>query len=171
MDANHANLLVTYEPSHRVGAERTVRALIGKDARLLVSDVEGVFLLHAHDPRRLVRRLREEAEEDVSRFTNVSSWVPIDEWHAADVVELQRALRKIDERIDPAKSWKLEVRKRLFDMSTSELIAKLTEPLTRQKVDLRFPEQIVRVEIVKDRAGIALLAPDEILNVQELRKE
>ena len=47
---------------------------------------------------------------------------------------------------------------------TIELILKLTEAVNKPKVDLEKPEKIRKVEIVGNKAGMALLKADELLN-------
>ncbi len=169
IDASDANLLVTYEPSHKQAAEREVLAVCKDKAKMLPSDIEGIFLLRVKsDARSFVRELREQLESDSSKLVYTSAWVPIDSWHESE--KLAEAMKQVNEKMDESKSWKLELRKRHFGASMSELIQKLTEPIDNKHVDLGQPEQIVRVEILGNQAGVALLAPDEILNVSEFSK-
>ena len=46
---------------------------------------------------------------------------------------------------------------------------KLTENIEKPNVDLKNPEKIVKVEIIGEHAGISLLYPDEILDVQKYK--
>ncbi len=169
----NANLLVTYDPTHVGKAEEEVRALLGKleeEVQIYDSNVEGVFLLRVEDSKVVVKKLRELCKEDPSRFNYTFHWVPVEKWCPASLVEISKIMKEFDEKMDPDKSWKLELAKRYFEMGTTELIMKLTENIDKPKVDLKTPEIIISVQILGDKAGLSLLDSDEFLNVPKFKK-
>jgi tRNA(Ser,Leu) C12 N-acetylase TAN1 len=59
----------------------------------------------------------------------------------------------------------LKVRKVKEKPDEIKLILKLTEVIDRPKVDLQNPDKIIKVEVIGNKAGLALLGKDELLNV------
>jgi len=168
-----ANLLITFDPAHSKKAEDEVRTLLkqaGENAKFLPCKIEGVFLLRTKkEPRGLVKQLRKLGQAK-NVFVNTFRWTPIDKWVKTDVKSLGKALKDFDKKMDPAKSWKLDLAKRRFDKaSATELVLKLTENINKPKVDLENPDVIIKVEVMGSKTGLALLASDEILDTTALK--
>jgi len=79
-------------------------------------------------------------------------------------------MKKIDARLDAEKSWKLDLGKRNYKADTMELIMKLTDNINKPKVDLKNPDQIIKIEILGENAGISLLMSDEYLDTHKMKK-
>jgi len=169
-----ANLLITYDPAHSGKAEDEAKTLlksVGEDAKFLKSDVEGVFLLHTKkNTREITKQLHKSGKANPSQFGYTYHWVPIDEWVKTDVTTIGKALKGFDKKMDPAKSWKLDLVKRHFDkVGTTDLILKLTEHIDKPKVDLKNPQVIVKVEILGKKTGVSLLGADELVDATSLK--
>jgi tRNA acetyltransferase TAN1 len=169
-----ANLLITYDPAHSGKAEDEAKTLlksVGEDAKFLKSDVEGVFLMRTKkDPKTIARELHKSGKANPSQFGYTYHWTPIDEWVKTDLTTIGKALKAFDKKMDPAKSWKLDLVKRHFDkLSTTDLILKLTENIEQQKVDLKNPQVILKVEILGKKTGLAMLDADEIVDATALK--
>jgi len=69
-------------------------------------------------------------------------------------------------KIKKDEKWMMDIEKRYYDkLDFKELIVKLTDVVDREKIDLKKPQKIIKVEIVGKEAGISLLEPDEMLLV------
>ncbi len=167
-----ANLVVTYDPAHAGKAKEEVKALLegaGEKPEFLESGIEGLFLLKTKkNPRQITKQLM---NEDPASFAYTFHWVPIDKWVPSDMESMLEAMAEIDGKMDPGESWKMDLSKRRYEGRTTELVMKLTESISKPKVDLKNPEKIVKVEIVGDKAGVALLNKDELLDVPKLKRE
>lgn len=165
-----ANLLVTFDPTHKGKAEEEVKAAlkeVGEEPKFNDSPVDGLFLLKtSKDPKELVKGLKGLGAD---KFENTFHWVPIDKWCKADVGDISKAMKDIDGKIDEAESWKLDLNKRSLEGKTTDLIIKLTENINKPKVDLKNPQKIIKVEIVGKDAGVALINPDEELDVPKMK--
>lgn len=168
-----ANLLVTYDPSHTSSAKNEVQSLLESvetDAEFLESDIAGLFLLTtSKDPKQITRELRDVVEEDPEQYKYTFHWIPIEKWCKSDVNDLTREMKSIDARIKDDETWKLDLGKRQHQARSTDLIIKLTENINHPKVDLKNPQKIVKVEIVGDQAGIALLDRNELLDIARMR--
>ncbi len=168
-----ANLLITYNPSHVVKAREEIRALLGSETvEFLDSDTGGLFLLITKkDPKLLTKELRDTVEENPEKCRYTFHWIPIEKWCKSDISDISREMKKMNERMSDSDSWKLDLGRRPHDpkQRTSSLVMQLTQNIDRPKVDLKNPQKIVKVEIIGDRAGIALLDSSELLDIPRIK--
>lgn len=171
----NANLLVTFDPSHKSRAMEEVKSLLeeaGASAKITDMTMEGIFLLHADDPKEVVKNIAVICREDFSKFVYTNKWIPIETWISSEIESMKKAIAAMQEKIDDSESWKLDLAKRNYDKyGTFDLITELTESIDKPKVDLKNPDKIIKVEIVGEKAGISLLKPDELLDVNKIKKE
>ncbi len=80
-------------------------------------------------------------------------------------------VRELAEGIKPHDRWKMHLHKRHCDINYESLIIRLTDPVNKGTVDLKHPNKILVVEVSVDKAGMALVDREEILDVNEIRKE
>lgn len=168
-----ANLLVTYDPAHRGKAKEEVESLlesVNEKAEFLESDIAGLFLLQTKkNPKQLTKELHDVVEENPEKYKYTFHWVPIDRWVRSDLNDMVQAMKEIDAKMSDEESWKLDLGKRQYEARSTDLIIKLTENINHPKVDLKNPQKIVKVEIVGDRAGVALLDRNELLDIPKLK--
>lgn len=173
--AGKANLIVTYDPNHAGLAEQELKAVfkkIGKDFSLIKSDVEGLFKLKVSEPKKTVSELAKLCRSEPSFFNVTYHYTPIDYWCKTSIGEMQEVIKKcLAPGIKQNESWKMGLNKRHYEeYPSTELIIKLTGVIDRQNVDLSHPEKIVQVEVIGKETGLALLKPEEMLNVPKLKK-
>ncbi len=169
-----ANLIITYDPSHAGSAKEEVERVlkeIKKKATHLKSEVDGVFKVNVPSSKKVVKDLKKLCEKDSSLFSHTFHWVPIEKWVKTSVKEMQKEVKKFDKDIKKTEKWMMDLHKRHYDKEgTTELILKLTESIDKPKVDLKKPEKIIKVEIIGNKAGLALLGADELLKVPKIKK-
>src|SRR3989338_4261868 len=168
-----ANLIVSYDPSNAGSAKKEIEAVL-KEAKqkfkYLKSDVECLFNLRVKDARKTVKSLLKLCSKKPEFFEKTFHWVPIDKWCKSTVKEMQSVVKKLEKEIRKTDKWKMELNKRHYDKGdTVELILKLTEAVSKPNVDLKNPQKIIKVEIIGNKAGIALLKADELLNTQKAK--
>ncbi|HRU81748.1 MAG TPA: THUMP domain-containing protein, partial [Candidatus Methanomethylicus sp.] len=96
--------------------------------------------------------------------------IPIQVNVDADVGAIKEAVRAVAKGIPVGGSFKIEVTKRGSDLSSSEII-KESASMVQRRVNLEKPAYTVRVEIVDERAGIALLTDQDLLSVTRLQEK
>lgn len=168
------NLIVTFDPHHLESAKREILHLleqVKEKAEILAMD-EGMAHLAVKDARKVVDDLRETAKKSADKFAHTMKWIPIDVWCKNTVKDMQKHIKKLVGGIGPQEKWKLELKTRKLKERPDELklILSLTEVIDRDKVDLDNPEKIVRVEIMGNKAGLALLDKRHLLNVMQLKE-
>ncbi|MBI3190466.1 THUMP domain-containing protein [archaeon] len=168
-----ANLIVTYNPTHAQKAEQEIKELAEQfsDVKFLESGFEGVAMLHtAQNPKVVVKQISEIFSEEPYKFKYTFRWIPIETWCNSTMTDMSNVVKSMDAKIDQSESWKIDIGKRGFEGNTMDIVMSLTEHINKPKVDLKNPQNIVKVEIVGDRAGLSLLKPDEYLNIASSRK-
>ena len=167
-----ANLLITFDPAHSGKAKDEVNTMLkeaGGDGEFVESSVEGLFLLKVKDAKKVTKKLKTVCEKEPSKFEFTFRWAPIDSWCSSDMKALSGEMKKLDGKMKDEESWKLDLGKRQYDGKTTDLILKLTENINKPKVDLKNPQKIIKVEIIGDKAGIALLDANEVLDTSKIK--
>ncbi|MEM3737018.1 MAG: THUMP domain-containing protein [Candidatus Bathyarchaeia archaeon] len=114
--------------------------------------------------RLVVQGLREIYERDPLRFRFTLKWVPIDTWTTSDLEAMRAEVAKLRVAILPGEWWRATLEKRRYTLlHKAEIIASLAE-LIDDKVDLKHPDKILRVEIIGRHAGMAILTPIDVFS-------
>lgn len=167
------NLLISYSPTHEKTAlmeSQSILENLGKKGyNFLRSETDGIFLINTSRVKAKMVKLNALAKKSPGLFDKTCYWIPIDVWCPANIKRMQEEIKILSKGIKDKDSWRLELRKRETDKSTSDLIKKLTEPVDKMNVDLISPDKIIWVEIVGDDAGISLLKKDEYLAIPKLK--
>lgn len=162
-------LLITYDPAHTESSMERIEHLfkeIKAKPKFLKSKYHGIFLLNVSKPKELVKKLKAISKKDRDLFGKTYRYVPIDKWVKSTVPDMQKAIKSLVPKIKKDEKWMMDIEKRYYDkMDYKELIVKLTDVVDREKIDLKKPKKIIKVEIVGKEAGISLLEPDEMLLV------
>ena len=163
-----ANLIVSYDPSHAGSAKQEVENVlkeVKQRFKHLKQDIDGLFNLRVKDARKTVKGLVKLCSKKPEFFEKTFNWIPVDKWCKSSIKDMQNVVKKLEKDIKKTDKWKMELNKRHYDKGdTVELILKLTEVVDKPKVDLKKPQKIIKVEIVGNKAGLALLKADELLN-------
>jgi len=117
------------------------------------------------DSREVVSGLRRMFNEDPLAFQYTLKWVPVDIWTLSDMDSMKEEVRKLRNKIQAGERWRMTVEKRRYSLHHKiEVIRELAD-LIDEKVDLKNPEKILRVDIIGRYAGISVLTPQEVFSV------
>jgi tRNA(Ser,Leu) C12 N-acetylase TAN1 len=122
------------------------------------------------DARKAIKVLKEIAKKDGSKFKYTFNWWPVDKWCKANVAEMQKIIKKLQEDIKDNEKWKMDLVKRKVEKDLGkDLIIKLTDVVNKKCIDLNNPQKIIKVEIEGTRAAISLYSPEEYLSISFLK--
>jgi len=165
----NVKLIVTYDPAHIESSREKVENLIketGTKPKFLESKHDGIFLINVSKPKEIVRKLKAISKKNRELFGKTFRYIPIEKWVTSEISDMRKSIKSLVPKIKADEKWKMDLEKRHYDKyDFNELIAKLTDVVDREKVDLKNPEKIIKVEIIEKNAGISLLEPDELLIV------
>jgi len=84
---------------------------------------------------------------------------------------MKEAVMNVREKIREGERWRMTVEKRRYTRYHKiEIIKELAE-LIQEKVDLKNPDKIVRVDIIGKYAAVSVLSPNEIFSTTRLPTE
>lgn len=170
-----ANLIVTFDPNHLESAKKEIMHLLDEvkqKAQILAAD-EGLAHLAVKDARNAIEDLENLSKKSLDKFQHTMKWVPIDVWCKNSVKEMQTNIKKMVKGIKPDEKWKMELKTRKLKDKPDEikLVMSLTEVVDRKHVDLENPEKVIKVEIIGNKAGLALLDKKHLLNIAKLKNK
>ncbi len=167
-----ANLLVTFDPVHQESAKKEIDTLMKevKQEGKIVKVNEGMAQLTAKDARKVVGELLKLAKKQINKFAYTFNWWPVDKWCKAEVKDMQKVIADLQKGIDKKDKWKLDLAKRDTTKEyPKNLVIQLTEVIDKPNVDLSNPHKTIKVEIIGDKAAIALITEGEALNIPKLK--
>jgi len=138
--------------------ERTVaRGIIGVKTQL--------------DSRVVIQGLQRLFIKDPLAFQYTLKWVPTDSWTYSNMESMKEAVMSIKDKIHEGEKWRMTVEKRRYTQYHKiEIISELAE-LILEKVDLKNPDKIVRLDIIGKYAAVSVLSPNEIFSTTKLPTE
>jgi len=77
----------------------------------------------------------------------------------------------IKEKIHEGEKWRMTLEKRRYTRYHKIEIIKDLAELIQEKVDLKNPDKIVRIDIIGKYAAISVLSPNEIFSTTKLPTE
>ena len=162
-------LIITYDPAHIESSRENVEKLMAEikaKYKFLKSKYNGIFLIDIARPKEVVKKLKAFSKKNKELFGKTHRYIPIDKWVSSKVPDMQKAVKSIVPKIGKTEKWKMDLEKRYYDkLDYNDLIIKLTDVVDREKIDLKKPKKIIKVEIIGTSAGISLLEPGEFLAV------
>ena len=167
-----ANLLVTFDPVHQESAKKEIESLMKetKQEGKIGKISPGLAQLTVKDARKVIDALLKIAKKQIDKFTYTFNWWPVDKWCKAEVKEMQKVIAEMQKGIKKEEKWKMELAKRDTTKEyPKNIIIQLTEVVDKPNVDLEKPHKTIKVEIIGDKAAIALITEGEAINVPKLK--
>jgi len=120
------------------------------------------------DARTVVQELRSILRDDPMAFRYTLKWVPVDLWVNSDLESMKEAVLKLRDRIKHGECWRMTVEKRRYTLYHRIDIIKELAELVDERVDLKNPDKIIRVDIIGRNTGISVLSPQQIFSSTRL---
>ena len=121
------------------------------------------------DPVKAIRDLRGLLKERPWEFKYTLKLVPIQKVVEAQLPQLQEAAVALASGIAPKEKFRITVEKRHTDLSSKTIIDTVAKKIERT-VNLDSPDKIVLIEIISQRAGLALITQDDILSIEKAKR-
>jgi tRNA acetyltransferase TAN1 len=117
------------------------------------------------DPRLVVHALREQFEKDRSVIQITLKWVPVDVWTDSSIQSIKKVVALLGKSIDRGETWRMTVETRRYTALHKMDIIREAAEMIDEKVNLRQPDKIVRIDVIGNHAGISVLKTDETFSV------
>jgi tRNA acetyltransferase TAN1 len=82
----------------------------------------------------------------------------------------QAALELASKKLGPNETYKVETHIRLSHLTRDEVITAIAGKI-QNRVNLDYPDKVILVEVIGDRAGIAVIPPKVVVSVEKTRRE
>jgi len=129
----------------------------------------GIIGVKTHlDARKVIRELKALFIKDPSGFKFTLKWVPIDLWTNSDIESMRTAVEQVKGEIKQGERWRMTVEKRRYTLYHKVDIIKMLAEHIGEKVDLKNPDKILRIEIIGKYAGVAILSSEETFSTTKL---
>jgi len=117
------------------------------------------------DPREVIRGLRTLFDKDPFVLQQTLKWVPVDLWTCSEMDSMRETVAELKNKIQTGERWRMTVEKRRYTRHHKiEIIRELAE-LIDEKVDLKEPDKILRIDIIGKYAGVSVLTPQDVFSV------
>jgi tRNA acetyltransferase TAN1 len=120
------------------------------------------------DSREVVKKLISFFNQNPSGFQYTLKWVPIDSWVDSDIESLKGAVQKLRNKIKLGERWRMTLEKRRYTQYPKIDIIRTLAELIEEKVDLKNPDKILRIDIIGKYAGVSVISPSEIFSTTKL---
>ncbi|MEM3833100.1 MAG: THUMP domain-containing protein [Thermoprotei archaeon] len=124
-----------------------------------------------NDPIILVEKIRSYAGEHPWDFRYVLKIVPLEIVIESSLEKLEEAVKKLAEKIEPEKTFRVTVNKRSSPLSMHEIIDVAAQQVKNRKVNLETPDYIINIEVVGSMMGISVIIPKHIVSIQKIKDE
>jgi tRNA acetyltransferase TAN1 len=165
------DLLVSYPRGCYGPARREIVRLLQSfgdaEPRVEKSGVPGIAVTHtALAGRDAIRRCAELFRTDPGTFRFAIKWVPVDWWCEKELEAMKKLIeREVAPQIGAAETWSLHVEKRGWPQyHSAEIVERLAQAIDR-KVNLRSPDKVIRVDVLRERVAVSLLRPGETFSI------
>ena len=119
------------------------------------------------EPRDVVHKLRRMFNKDPFIFLQTTKWVPVDLWTHSDLDSMRNVVKVLRNEILAGEKWRMTMEKRRYTRyHKMEIITALAE-LIDEKVDLKNPDKILRVDIIGRYTGFSVLTPQDIFSLSK----
>ncbi|MGQ4915769.1 MAG: THUMP domain-containing protein [Candidatus Asgardarchaeia archaeon] len=116
----------------------------------------------------IVKRIREDAQQDPWKFKFILKVVPIERMCEANIETIKKCVADLKHKIKKNEKFKVVVRKRSSALSGHDVIYEVAE-LFDNPVDLENPDKIVAVEIIGNLVGVSILSSEDIVSIAKLK--
>jgi tRNA acetyltransferase TAN1 len=114
------------------------------------------------DSREVAKNLQKLLSKDPLLFQYTLKWVPTDFWTRSDMNSMKEAVMNIRDKILKGERWRMTVEKRRYTLYHKIDIIKELAQLIHEKVDLKNPDKILRIDIIGKYAAVSVLSSKEI---------
>ena len=163
------DLLVSYSWNHFFPARREVISVLKNfgdpDPKVEKSGVMGIAIVHTSlDNREVIGRCKE-LFVAAPAFEFAIKWVPVDFWCDTALDSMKKVIEEsVRHQIGENETWGMKVEKRGWQQyHTAEIVEYLAASINR-KVNLKNPDKLIRIDVLRERTAISLLKPGEIFS-------
>jgi tRNA(Ser,Leu) C12 N-acetylase TAN1 len=95
-------------------------------------------------------------------------WVTVDLWVDSDIESRKGAVQELRNKVKLGERWRMTLEKRRYTQYHKIDIIRTLAELIGEKVDLKNPDTILRIDIIGKYAGVSVISPSEMFSTTKL---
>ncbi|WP_316504391.1 THUMP domain-containing protein [Nitrosopumilus sp.] len=168
------NLIITcarhLEPETEEEIIKILEGFGDSDVKVSITQMSGILIAEtALKPIQVVRQIREMVLDEPWSVRYCLRIIPIQNYVETKVEEIEKIVTKMSKQVLEGETYRISIKKRNSDLSSSELISKIASKITN-KVSLEFPDKIILIEILGNVTGISILKQSDILSLEKTKR-
>lgn len=168
------NLIVTCARHQELDAQEELSKFLNEfgdsEPSITITEMSGILVADTKlDPIKIVREIKEKLLDEPWSVRYCLRIIPIQEESQSDIEKIEDAISKLSEKIQKDESYRILIEKRNSDISSQELITKVAKRF-KNKVSLEYPDKIILIEILGNKAGVSILEKSDILSIEKTKR-
>lgn len=168
------NLIVTCARHQELDAQEELSKFLNEfgdsEPSITITEMSGILVADTKlDPIKTVREIKEKLLDEPWSVRYCLRIIPIQEESQSDIEKIEDAISKLSEKIQKDESYRILIEKRNSDISSQELITKVAKRF-KNKVSLEYPDKIILIEILGNKAGVSILEKSDILSIEKTKR-
>ena len=168
------NLIVTCARHLEPETEEELRGFLDEfgdsDPKVTITSMSGILTAETKlDPVEVVRKIKEMLLDEPWSVRYSLRIIPIQRVVETKIEEIEKVVEELSENISKDEKYRISIEKRNSDMSSQDIIKKIASKIKNQ-VSLEFPDKVVLIEILGNKAGISVVKKSDILSTEKTKR-
>ena len=168
------NLIVTcprhLEPETQEEITRILNELGDSDAKVTITNMSGILTAETKlDPIEVARKIKEMLLDEPWSIRYSKRVIPIQKIIESKIEEIEKGIAELSNQILEGETYRISIEKRNSDLSSKEIITSIANKI-KNKVSLEFPDKVLLIEILGNKAGISIIKKSDILSTEKTRR-
>ena len=140
------------------------------DAKITISSMSGILTVETKlEPIEVVRKIKEMLLDEPWSIRYCKRIIPIQKVIEPKIEEIEKSIGELSNQISDEETYRISIEKRNSNLSSKEIITKIADKI-KNKVSLEFPDKIILIEILGNKAGISILKKSDILSTEKTKR-
>jgi tRNA acetyltransferase TAN1 len=140
------------------------------DAKITISSMSGILTAETKlEPIEVVRKIKEMLLDEPWSIRYCKRIIPIQKVIEPKIEEIEKSIGELSNQISDEETYRISIEKRNSNLSSKEIITKIADKI-KNKVSLEFPDKIILIEILGNKAGISILKKSDILSTEKTKR-
>ncbi len=168
------NLIVTCARHLESDAKDELRGFFEEfgdsEPEITITDMSGILAADTKlEPIETARKIKEKFLDEPWSVRYCLRIIPIQIETESKIESIVEEISKLSGQINEDEAYRISIEKRNSDISSQELITKIASKF-KNKVSLEYPDKIILVEILGNKAGMSVLKKSDILSIEKTKR-
>lgn len=168
------NLIITCPRHLEPETEEELREILEEfgdsDVKISITNMSGILTAETQlDPIEVVRKIKDMLLDEPWNIRYCKRIIPIQKVIESKIDQIENSISELSNQILENETYRISIEKRNSDLSSKEIITKIADKI-KNKVSLEFPDKVILIEILGNKAGISILKKSDILSTEKTKR-